>query len=150
MVRYPPVKDLAFSTARSRDWDDLLTVHEGEGTARSWSVGNKRKGDFNFAAMDKSQKKSGQGQNALDRSVEAGNATVRQVVLSNMVAKGEFLSYRQSAFQLAATLLWSVSPTVQTLVSGTCSLVYGGGPLSYLACRPDQETRTYLVLLSTL
>lgn len=83
VVRYPPVKDLAFSTARSRDWDDLLTVHEGEGTARSWSVSNKRKGDFNFAAMDKSQKKSGQGQNALDKSVEAGNATVRQVFLGS-------------------------------------------------------------------
>lgn len=75
-ARYPPIKSLSFSTARSRDWDDLLTVHQGEGTARTWSVGNKRKGEFNFAAMDVAQRKNGQGKNKLDLSGKAGTASV--------------------------------------------------------------------------
>jgi U3 small nucleolar RNA-associated protein 21 len=40
------IKSIAFSTARSKDWDDVVTYHEGESMGRSWSVDGKRMGKW--------------------------------------------------------------------------------------------------------
>jgi U3 small nucleolar RNA-associated protein 21 len=48
-LRAPPVVDIHYSSARSRDWDDVVTCHAGEVVGRTWSVENKRKGNSTFA-----------------------------------------------------------------------------------------------------
>ncbi|CAG7846316.1 U3 small nucleolar RNA-associated protein 21 homolog Short=U3 snoRNA-associated protein 21 [Serendipita indica DSM 11827] len=47
-LKIPPVTCLSFSTARSKDWDDVLTGHVDESFARTWSVTNKRLGKYSL------------------------------------------------------------------------------------------------------
>lgn len=49
-LKLPVVTSLAYSTARSKDWDDLVTTSAGEGLGRSWSVEGKRTGNFTLPA----------------------------------------------------------------------------------------------------
>ena len=51
LLKYEPVRRLAHATQRSRDWDDVLTIHEQSGSredriARTWSVNKKRVGKW--------------------------------------------------------------------------------------------------------
>ena len=50
-LKLPPVTGLSFSTARSKDWDDILSAHKQESVARTWSLQNKKLGNWsmNFA-----------------------------------------------------------------------------------------------------
>ncbi|EGG12481.1 uncharacterized protein MELLADRAFT_32760 [Melampsora larici-populina 98AG31] len=48
-LRLPPVTGLSYSTSRAKDWDNLLTSHEGHPEAKSWSVQNKRIGKHSFS-----------------------------------------------------------------------------------------------------
>ncbi|KAH9824151.1 Utp21 specific WD40 associated putative domain-containing protein [Melampsora americana] len=48
-LRLPTVTGLSYSTSRAKDWDDLLTCHEGHPEAKSWSVQNKRRGKHSFS-----------------------------------------------------------------------------------------------------
>ncbi|KIM28873.1 hypothetical protein M408DRAFT_329296 [Serendipita vermifera MAFF 305830] len=48
-LKFPSVTALSFSDARSKDWDDVLTGHENESVARTWSVPNKRLGKHTFS-----------------------------------------------------------------------------------------------------
>lgn len=41
-LKLPPATSLAFSTTRSRDWDDVLTTHAKDRHAYTWSVRDKR------------------------------------------------------------------------------------------------------------
>ncbi|KAK0544166.1 rRNA-processing protein utp21 [Tilletia horrida] len=43
-LKLAPAADLAFSTTRSRDWDDVLSAHTGSATAHTWTVKDKRMG----------------------------------------------------------------------------------------------------------
>ncbi|MBW0470269.1 hypothetical protein O181_009984 [Austropuccinia psidii MF-1] len=52
-LRMLPISDLSYSTSRSKDWDDLLTSHEGSSQAKSWSVPNKRIGKHSFSIIEK-------------------------------------------------------------------------------------------------
>lgn len=45
-LKLPVIKSIAFSTARSKDWDDVVTYSEGESMGRSWSVEGKRVGKW--------------------------------------------------------------------------------------------------------
>ncbi|GAA6006013.1 rRNA-processing protein UTP21 [Rhodotorula paludigena] len=45
-LKLPLITSLSYSTARSRDWDDVLSVSADESLGRSWSVENKRAGKF--------------------------------------------------------------------------------------------------------
>lgn len=56
-LKFSPATCLAFSTARSKDWDDVLTGHAEHPCARSWSVLNKRVGNWEFDVVGK--KKAG-------------------------------------------------------------------------------------------
>lgn len=51
-LRLPPITNLSYSNSRSKDWDDLLTCHEGSSQVRSWSVQNKRIGKHLFSILD--------------------------------------------------------------------------------------------------
>ncbi|KAM0750055.1 putative WD-repeat protein [Meredithblackwellia eburnea MCA 4105] len=49
-LKLPLITDLSYSTARSKEWDDIITVSEGEVVGRTWSVENKRAGKLSLAA----------------------------------------------------------------------------------------------------
>lgn len=51
-LRLPPACSLSYSTSRSKDWDDLLTCHEGCPQARTWSIHNKRIGKHSFSLTE--------------------------------------------------------------------------------------------------
>ncbi|BGP25126.1 rRNA-processing protein utp21 [Rhodotorula toruloides] len=52
-LKLPLITSLAYSTARARDWDDVVSVSADESLGRSWSVENKRVGKWIFAAEGK-------------------------------------------------------------------------------------------------
>ena len=45
-LKLPIITSIAYSTARSKDWDDVVTTHAGEAKGRSWSVEGKRVGKW--------------------------------------------------------------------------------------------------------
>jgi len=52
-LRLLPITSMSHSTSRSKDWDDLLTCHEGASQGRTWSVQNKRIGKHSFSLIEK-------------------------------------------------------------------------------------------------
>ncbi|GAA5893733.1 rRNA-processing protein UTP21 [Sporobolomyces salmoneus] len=52
-LKLPLITSLAYSTSRSKDWDDVVTVSNEEARGRSWSVEGKRVGKFTFEATGK-------------------------------------------------------------------------------------------------
>ncbi|GAA5939662.1 hypothetical protein JCM10213_009155 [Rhodosporidiobolus nylandii] len=52
-LKLPLITSLAYSTSRSKDWDDVVTVSAEEERGRSWSVENKRAGKHTFEAEGK-------------------------------------------------------------------------------------------------
>ncbi|GAA5925720.1 rRNA-processing protein UTP21 [Sporobolomyces koalae] len=52
-LKLPLITSLAYSTSRSKDWDDVVTVSNEEARGRSWSVEGKRVGKFTFEASGK-------------------------------------------------------------------------------------------------
>ncbi|KAI0062315.1 Utp21-domain-containing protein [Artomyces pyxidatus] len=51
-LKYPPVTAMAFSTTRSKDWDDILTAHTDETFARTWNMLQKKKGKYALGFTD--------------------------------------------------------------------------------------------------
>ena len=49
-LKLPVITSIAYSTSRSKDWDDVVTTHEGESRGRTWSVEGKRVGKFTIVA----------------------------------------------------------------------------------------------------
>lgn len=49
-LKLPVITSIAYSTSRSKDWDDVVTTHEGETRGRTWSVEGKRIGKFTMLA----------------------------------------------------------------------------------------------------
>ncbi|GAA5862908.1 hypothetical protein JCM8547_003617 [Rhodosporidiobolus lusitaniae] len=52
-LKLPLITSLAYSTARSKDWDDVVSVSTDEKLGRSWSVENKRVGKWTLGAEGK-------------------------------------------------------------------------------------------------
>ncbi|SCV67376.1 BQ2448_6022 [Microbotryum intermedium] len=50
-LKLPLITSLAFSTARAKEWDDVVTVSRGEEVGRSWSVMNKRVGKWTLSVQ---------------------------------------------------------------------------------------------------
>ncbi|CCM04722.1 uncharacterized protein FIBRA_06910 [Fibroporia radiculosa] len=48
-LKFPPISALSYSTTRSKDWDDILTAHLDEASARTWTVKDKKLGKYTFA-----------------------------------------------------------------------------------------------------
>lgn len=81
--RVGPVNQLSYCSARSRDWDDLVTLSANEEVVRSWSAFNRRLGQWTFdpkptkAELTKKAKKT-----KISRSVpRPGHPTVRNCLL---------------------------------------------------------------------
>ncbi|GLB34587.1 putative utp21 specific WD40 associated domain containing protein [Lyophyllum shimeji] len=51
-LKFPPVTAISYSSARAKDWDDILTAHSEETFARSWTMLNKRLGKYSFGFSD--------------------------------------------------------------------------------------------------
>ncbi|KAK4047228.1 rRNA-processing protein utp21 [Microbotryomycetes sp. JL201] len=49
-LKLPLINGLAYSTSRSKDWDDVVTVSQGESLGRTWTVQNKRVGKHTLPA----------------------------------------------------------------------------------------------------
>ncbi|CEQ42504.1 SPOSA6832_04318, partial [Sporobolomyces salmonicolor] len=52
-LKLPLITSLAYSTARSREWDDVVSVSAEEKLGRTWSVEGKRVGKWTFEAEGK-------------------------------------------------------------------------------------------------
>ncbi|SCZ96552.1 BZ3500_MvSof-1268-A1-R1_Chr8-2g10291 [Microbotryum saponariae] len=50
-LKLPLITSLAYSTARAKEWDDVVTVSRGEEVGRSWSVLNKRVGKWTLSVQ---------------------------------------------------------------------------------------------------
>ncbi|KAG6831361.1 hypothetical protein H0H87_005372 [Tephrocybe sp. NHM501043] len=51
-LKFPPITSISYSSARSKDWDDILTAHSEETFARSWTMLNKKLGKYSFGFND--------------------------------------------------------------------------------------------------
>ncbi|KAL5511171.1 UTP21 [Sanghuangporus vaninii] len=58
-LKLPPITQLAYSTTRSRDWDDVLTAHKQESVARTWSVRDKKLGKWVLNLNEASKESKG-------------------------------------------------------------------------------------------
>jgi U3 small nucleolar RNA-associated protein 21 len=47
-LKNPPIVAISSSSTRSKDWDDVLTAHAEDSSARTWRVADKRLGDWAF------------------------------------------------------------------------------------------------------
>jgi hypothetical protein len=52
-LKHAAITSLAFSTMRSKDWDDILTAHTDETYSRTWSMLNKRLSQHAFGITEK-------------------------------------------------------------------------------------------------
>ncbi|KIK59596.1 hypothetical protein GYMLUDRAFT_85896 [Collybiopsis luxurians FD-317 M1] len=51
-LKFPPITALSYSSARSKDWDDILTAHSDETFSRTWTMQNKKLGRHTFGFAD--------------------------------------------------------------------------------------------------
>ncbi|KAN0061776.1 rRNA-processing protein utp21 [Thecaphora frezii] len=49
-LKLPPASSISYSNTRSRDWDDVLTTHQAQQFAHTWTVRDKRMGSSALAA----------------------------------------------------------------------------------------------------
>ncbi|KAF7967205.1 hypothetical protein HWV62_35121 [Athelia sp. TMB] len=60
-LKFPPVTGLSFSSARTKDWDDVVTAHTDETFARTWTVLGKKLGKHSLGFVDGPKKKGPAG-----------------------------------------------------------------------------------------
>ncbi|KAJ2804265.1 rRNA-processing protein utp21 [Coemansia helicoidea] len=53
-LRLPPIAHFASNAAMSRDWDDVLTCHQGSRNAHTWSVERRAMGKYTVESPDQS------------------------------------------------------------------------------------------------
>lgn len=51
-LKYPPVTAMSSSSIRSKDWEDVLTAHSEDSSARTWRVQDKRLGAWEFGVAE--------------------------------------------------------------------------------------------------
>ncbi|WVO12563.1 hypothetical protein L204_100167 [Cryptococcus depauperatus] len=51
-LKYPPIMSLSSSSTRSKDWENVITAHQGDSIARTWRVQEKRLGSWVFQLED--------------------------------------------------------------------------------------------------
>lgn len=57
-LKFPPITALSYSSARAKDWDDILSTHTDESFARSWTMKDKRLGKHTFGFVTEGKKGS--------------------------------------------------------------------------------------------
>ncbi|KAH7912241.1 Utp21 specific WD40 associated putative domain-containing protein [Hygrophoropsis aurantiaca] len=60
-LKFSPITAVAYSSTRSKDWDDVLTSHTDEPLVRSWTVQSKRLGKHTFNYQEGSKRKAQSG-----------------------------------------------------------------------------------------
>lgn len=75
-LKFPPITAISHSSARTKDWDDILTAHTDETFARTWTMQNKKLGKHNFGFADTSRAKG------KERAPPLGSAKVKCLQLS--------------------------------------------------------------------
>jgi len=56
-LKFPPITTLSFSSARAKDWDDVITTHADETFVRTWNVLGKKLGKHSLGFVDGTKKK---------------------------------------------------------------------------------------------
>ncbi|KAF9014099.1 Utp21-domain-containing protein [Cyathus striatus] len=56
-LKFPPITAIAYSTTRTKDWDDIVTAHTDETFARTWTMLGKKLGKHSLAFSDKGKGK---------------------------------------------------------------------------------------------
>ncbi|KAF9557999.1 Utp21-domain-containing protein [Agrocybe pediades] len=56
-LKFPPITSLSYSSARSKDWDDILTAHTDETFARTWTMQSKKLGKYSLGFADEPKSK---------------------------------------------------------------------------------------------
>ncbi|KAJ3812423.1 Utp21 specific WD40 associated putative domain-containing protein [Lentinula aff. lateritia] len=56
-LKFPSITAISHSSARTKDWDDILTAHTDETFTRTWTMQNKKLGKHNFGFADTSKAK---------------------------------------------------------------------------------------------
>ncbi|KAF8635533.1 hypothetical protein AX17_003916 [Amanita inopinata Kibby_2008] len=51
-LKFPTVAAISYSSARVKDWDDILTAHADEAFARTWTMLNKKLGKYTLGFVD--------------------------------------------------------------------------------------------------
>lgn len=51
-LKNPPIIGMSSSSTRAKDWDDVLTAHAEDSSARTWKVQDKRLGEWQFDMED--------------------------------------------------------------------------------------------------
>ncbi|KAF8197530.1 Utp21 specific WD40 associated putative domain-containing protein [Pholiota molesta] len=49
-LKFPPITSISYSSARTKDWDDILTAHTDEIFARTWTMQGKRLGKYSLGS----------------------------------------------------------------------------------------------------
>ncbi|KAJ6502384.1 Utp21 specific WD40 associated putative domain-containing protein [Mycena sanguinolenta] len=57
-LKFPPVTSISYSSARAKDWDDILTGHTDETFARTWTMQSKKLGKHSLGFADAAKGKS--------------------------------------------------------------------------------------------
>lgn len=96
-LKFPPITSISHSSARTKDWDDVLTTHSDETFARTWTMQNKKLGKHTFGFSDSAK---GKGK---ERAPILGSAKVgfRFRVVSNLL----IVVHSQSVLPRAETLV---------------------------------------------
>ncbi|OCH93410.1 Utp21-domain-containing protein [Obba rivulosa] len=55
-LKFPPISAISYSSARTKDWDDILTAHSDETFARTWTMKDKKVGKYTFGFTDAGKK----------------------------------------------------------------------------------------------
>ncbi|KAL0946708.1 hypothetical protein HGRIS_012895 [Hohenbuehelia grisea] len=51
-LKFPPITAISYSTTRTKDWDDIITVQTDDTYARTWTMLGKRLGKHTFGFVD--------------------------------------------------------------------------------------------------
>ncbi|KAF8610566.1 Utp21-domain-containing protein [Ceratobasidium sp. AG-I] len=76
-LKLPPITSLAYSSTRSKDWDDVLTAHTQETFARTWSVRDKKLGKWSMGGTERAKGVSTKG-----RGTDVSMGAVKSVCVS--------------------------------------------------------------------
>jgi U3 small nucleolar RNA-associated protein 21 len=55
-LKLPPISSIAYSTARAKDWDNVITAHTDEPMARTWTIQSKKIGHHTFKFAENAKK----------------------------------------------------------------------------------------------
>ncbi|KAJ1309936.1 hypothetical protein OPQ81_006695 [Rhizoctonia solani] len=76
-LKLPAITALAYSSTRSKDWEDVLTAHTGETFARTWSVREKKLGKWSMGGAERAK-----GVSAKGKGVDVSLGAIKAVCVS--------------------------------------------------------------------